>query len=249
MAVIWTKTIKERHFEVRRAGRSVRLYTNGVFHSQYNPATPVTGTVWNLLVLPALFRPAGAVTRVLILGVGGGAVIRLLHDLIRPVQIIAVELDPIHLYVARRFFGITRHRADLVESDAVDWLHGYKGEKFDLIIDDLFGESEGEPVRTVEACRAWLETLSQNLSDDGVLVMNFVSPRTLREASRTMQQAIPTRFASNFRLSLPGYENAVGAWVSQPAEAHELRHALRLASVSCGISLRRLPYRIRRISP
>ena len=248
MAVIWTKTTNDRHFEVRRAGRSVRLYTNGVFHSQYNPANPVAATVWNLLVLPAFFRPADAIRRVLVLGVGGGAVIRLLHHFFRPAQIIGVELDPVHVHIARRFFGITRHRADLVEADAVDWLRRYRGPRFDLVVDDLFGETEGEPVRAVEADQAWLATLSRNLVANGVLVMNFVSTRPLRETSSTLEEGMPGRFSSAFQLSLPGFENAVGAFTSQPLAARKLRQTLRTTSVPDGTHLSRLPFRIRRIS-
>ena len=249
MAVIWAKTKNETHFEVRRAGRSVRLYTNGVFHSQYNPSNPISGTVWNLLFLPAFLRPPGAIRRALVLGVGGGAVIRLLHHYIRPEQIIGVELDPTHLYIARRFFGITQRRADLVEADAVHWLHRYKGPKFDLIVDDLFGEVDGEPVRAVEANRAWLEKLSTHLAEDGVLVMNFVSTRGLRDTSRMLQETVPTRFASAFRLSLPAYENAVGAFISQQLAARQLRQRLRTTSGPGGMSLSRLPFHVQRISP
>lgn len=245
MAVVWEKTISNRHFEVRRAGRSVRLYTDGVFHSQYNPTNPVTGTVWSLLVLPGFFRPVGAIKRVLVLGVGGGAVIRMLHQLIQPDQIIGVELDPTHIDIARRFFGVTQQRADLVEADAVGWLRQYSGPKFDWIIDDLFGEIDGEPVRTVQATQSWLKTLSKNLADDGVLVMNFIGTRTLHHASRTLRKALPTRFARAFQLDLPGYENAVGAFVSQPMTARRLRQLLRAADVPSGIDLGRLRYRIR----
>ena len=249
MAVIWSKTTNGAHFEVRRAGRSVRLYTNGVFHSQYNPANPAAGTVWDLLLLPAFFRPAGAIRRVLVLGVGGGAVIRLLHHFIRPAQITGVELDPTHIYIARRFFGITERRADLIEADAHSWLRRYRGPKFDLIVDDVFGESEGEPVRAIEADRAWLATLARHLTDEGVLVMDFVSTRTLLEANRIMQQSLPTRFARAFRLSRSGYENAVGAFVSEPVAARQLRQTLRTTPVLGRGSLRRLPYRIQCISP
>lgn len=248
MAVIWTRTTSDAHFEVRRAGRSIRLYTNGVFHSQYNPANPIAGTVWDLLLLPAFFHPSGTIRHALVLGVGGGAVIRLLRHCIQPEQITGVELDPTHIYIARRFFGITRHRAELIEADAVRWLRRYRGRKFDLIVDDLFGGVDGEPVRAVEADRAWLATLSRHLADHGVLVMNFVSTRKLREASQIMQQALPARFASAFRLGLPGYDNAVGAFIGQPVAARQLRQTLRKTRIPGATRLSRLPFRIQRIS-
>ena len=247
MALIWAKTTSDTHFEVRRAGRSVRLYTNGVFHSQFNPANPITDTVWNLLLLPAFFRPAEKTRRVLVLGVGGGAVIQLLHRFVRPERIVGVELDPTHIHIARRFFGITPDVADLVEADAADWLRRYKGPTFDLIIDDLFGEKDGEPIRAVEADGVWLKRLTSQLADDGVLVMNFIGMRMLREAGRTLQETVPSRFASAFSLCLPGFENAVGAFTTETRDARQLRRLLKAKRVKHGARLSRLPYRIRRL--
>ncbi len=247
MAIVWTKTIGDTRFEVRRAGSSVRLYTNGVFHSQYNPVNPIAATVWQLLLLPAFFRPRDAVRRVLVLGVGGGAVVRLLERYVTPQHITAVELDPVHLYVARRFFGVSQRRTELVEADAVKWLRGYTGPRFDLIIEDLFGETNGEPVRAVDADRAWLGTLTRHLAADGVLAMNFVSARSLAKAHQTLREYYPKRFASSFQLTLPAYENAIGAFVSRPATSRQLREALRASEPPRRVNLRRLPYRIRRL--
>lgn len=78
MAVLWEKHVDGVRYQVRAAGRTRRFYTDGVFHSQYNPLNPVTGHVWDLLMIPAFFYATGSVGRVLVLGVGGGAVIGLL---------------------------------------------------------------------------------------------------------------------------------------------------------------------------
>ena len=55
-------------YEVRSHGASVRLYTNGVFHSQWNEGRPFAGGVWDCLSLPVLYRDPAAVRRVLVLG-------------------------------------------------------------------------------------------------------------------------------------------------------------------------------------
>ena len=101
MALLWHKQDGNTRYEVRSAGNTRRLYTNGVFHSQYNSTQPVTGSVWDLLLLPAFFLPASSLKRVLVLGVGGGAVIRQLNHFLQPEQIVGVELNPVHLEVAR----------------------------------------------------------------------------------------------------------------------------------------------------
>ena len=71
MAVLFEKVANGRVYQVRSAGNSRRLYTDGVFHSQYNPNHIITGSVWDLLFLPSQFYAKGALKRVLVLGVGG----------------------------------------------------------------------------------------------------------------------------------------------------------------------------------
>ncbi|HHH44614.1 MAG TPA: class I SAM-dependent methyltransferase, partial [Gammaproteobacteria bacterium] len=93
MSLVWQKQADGVDYQVRRAGRTLRLYTNGVFHSQYNPARPVTGSVWDLLLVPAFFYPPAELQRILVLGVGGGAVIQNLRRFVQPQQIVGVELN------------------------------------------------------------------------------------------------------------------------------------------------------------
>ena len=45
MAILWQKIIKNTQYEVRSAGQTRRLYTDGVFHSQFNPQRAITGGV------------------------------------------------------------------------------------------------------------------------------------------------------------------------------------------------------------
>jgi len=248
LAVIWTKSTSEARFEVRRAGNSVRLYRNGVFHSQFNSRTPISATPWSLLLLPAFFRPVGTIRRALVLGVGGGAVIRLLKQCVQPETIIGVELDPVHVAIARRFFGVTPRVADLVQADAADWLAGYQGPAFDLIIDDLYGESEGEPMRAVAADRAWLSTLARQLSEDGLLVMNFVARSDLRNSANLLRELYPQRFDKAFQLGLPAYENLIGVFLRQESVTKPLRRILHEGDTPCSAALAKLPFRIRGVS-
>src|SRR5690606_1943682 len=87
MALIWSKRHGNVKYEVRSAGNTRRLYSNGVFHSSYNPSRAITGGVWDLLMMPAFLYPPGAIRRVLLLGVGGGTVIRQLQAFVRPREI------------------------------------------------------------------------------------------------------------------------------------------------------------------
>lgn len=248
MAILWAKNVNDTRYEVRTAGNTVRLYTNGVFHSQFNPGHPVTGSVWDLLLLPAFFYPPGAIRRVLVLGVGGGAVIRQLEHFVRPREIIGVELNPVHIMIARDFFGVTHKSVSLHRADAVDWIRRYRGAPFDMIIDDLYGEEEGEPVRGVVADKKWVQRLLKLLTSDGVLVSNFVSSTELRSSAYLSEDNIRRRFVSAFSFTTPLYENVVGAFLCRRSSSQQLReHLKQIPELDPTKKSSRLRYNVRTI--
>lgn len=247
MAILWSKQEGDTRYEVRSAGNTRRLYTNGVFHSQYNAASPVTGSVWDLLILPAFFRPQ-AVRRVLVLGVGGGAVIRQLNHFLQPELIVGVELNPVHLEVAREFFGVEAPNVELHLADAIWWLKQYRGAPFDLIIEDLYSDNEGDPQRVVSADGRWFRRLLKLLSPQGMLVTNFGSPGELKACGWFSDPRIHEAFPAAFKLTTPLYENAIGAFLRQPAETAELRrHLAAWPELDVTKSRCRLNYAIRRL--
>ncbi len=243
MAILWQKQVGDTRYEVRTAGRSRRLYSNGVFHSQYHPGRPHAGGVWDLLMLPAFFRSPTRIRRILVLGVGGGTVIHLLQRFLRPEAIIGVELNPVHLQVARQFFDIRKGMATLHQADAVQWLNDYDGPAFDMIIDDLFGNEDTG--RAVPADTTWCSTLLRNLHHNGVLVMNFIGGKALRHSACVSEPLIARHFTSRFQLSLPAYENAIGAFLGHPASSQGLRK--NLARVP-QLSNKHIDFRIRQIT-
>lgn len=249
MAILWQKNLNGSRYEVRTAGKTRRLYTNGVFHSQYHPARATTGGIWDLLMLPAFFYPPKKIRRVLVLGVGGGAVIRQLHRYIEPAEIVGVELSPVHLEVAQRFFGVDHSMAHLHQADAIQWVRDYDGPKFDMIIEDLFGEANGEPVRAVAADKSWCSCLGRLLTREGLLVMNFIDMPEMRHSECLSRQNLARTFKSAFQLTLPLYENVIVALLKTAADSRIL-HA-NLGKQNAFSSMRQaeaLNFRIRRLN-
>ena len=132
MAILWQKTVDQNRYEIRTAGKTRRLYTNGVCHSEFNADKIFTGSVWDLLILPAWFYGDDEIRRILVLGVGGGAVLLQLDHLLETDAIIGIESDPVHLHLARKFFGSTVPGITLIEAEAGAWLDAYRGEPFDM---------------------------------------------------------------------------------------------------------------------
>lgn len=226
MATIWQKTVRGKHYQVRQAGNSIRLYTDGVFHSQYNPNKPLGGTIWDLLVLPALFKPNN-IQRVLILGLGGGAVIRGLDSLLPNRHFTAIEIDKTHIQIAKRYFNVrTSKQVKLIHADAIEWVLNYQGPQFDYILDDLFLEKNGFPDRAANHHQHWCNKLLSLLSPSGVLAVNFDHPKHVKQSALYTDDTIARHFRSRFTLSVPNYDNRIAAFFRQSVSKNDLEKAL-----------------------
>ncbi|MFP5441909.1 MAG: spermidine synthase [Gammaproteobacteria bacterium] len=243
MAVLWQKRIDGVRYDVRSAGNTVRLYTNGVLHTQYNPQRLATGSVWDLLTIGALLLPPASVRRVLVLGVGGGTAIRQLLEFFPQARVTGIELNPVHLQLAKRFFALDDPRVELVCADAIAWLAMHDGEPFDLIIDDLFGERDGVPCRAVRADADWLDLLVSQLEPCGMLTMNFPDRR---EATRAPWREVfvgrrgRPRFPLVLSLATPTCENRVLSFVPRAGSVAGLRRAVVARDFAARYSARAL---------
>lgn len=225
--ILYSQTHLGRKYEVRRAGGSIRLYTDGAFHSQWNASRPFSGTLWDLLFVPAFFsNPAGHFPSALILGVGGGTVINLFKTFFAIDRIAAVDLDSIHLSLAKKYFINDMADVEFIHDDALSFIKQNK-EKFAYILEDLFCSSDDktEAVRAVPVNEVWLRQLHKRLHRDGVLVFNFEHSQQLR-ACLTKSTIERVGFKCVYELKSPRYENAVGICLKTDQSKSQLEHSL-----------------------
>ncbi len=249
MALVWESKDSKNHYAVRSAGNSLRLYTNGIFHTQYNPRQLLTGSVWDLLMLPVFFHCPSATKRVLILGVGGGALFHLLLELTAAKEMVGIDCDPMHLKIAKRFFRLRNPRIQMKCADAREWVDRYQGEPFDLVVDDLYGDHKGEPIRGVAADREWLTMLKKCLSPSGTLVMNYATRDEFKGSAYYSHAAVRRGFRQTFGFTTPHCDNLVVALLKKASSASDLRRQLSLVPrldpnrADC-----KLRYRVRRLT-
>ncbi len=227
MAVLYSKQTADSLYEVRSAGASLRLYSNGVLHSQYNKNTPINGAIWDLLLLPGFFAVSPP-KRILVLGLGGGTIVHLLRRFFPESHITCVELDTEHISVAKQFFLIPNKNVNVVHADAYDFLkdaaHKKKGKKqtFDWIIDDVFQHDSGEPER-IETLSDLAETYLQCLHINGLLSINVISDKQKRQ----VKKLVPS-FMSAYQFSHPLYENCIVSLCRFEASTAQFRLNLKL---------------------
>jgi spermidine synthase len=213
-------------YEVRSHGATRRLFSDGVFHSAWNPRTGLTGRAWDLL-LAAAFAPARRPQRILVLGAGAGTVLLQYRRFLDPVALVAVDRDPLHLEIGNRYFGLAAAAATLHLADARDWVADWTGPAFDLVVEDLYGHRAGEAERAVPVDRAWVKTLSRLVAPGGALVANFTSLAALKACAPVRSTAARAGYPSGIMLRGPLDHNAVAVFCRERTTPAALRARLR----------------------
>lgn len=220
MTVVWRDWRDGVAYEVREYEGTKRLYANEVQHSEFNAERLVTGSVWDLLWLPAFMAKPNSIQRVLVLGLGGGSLIPPICHFLDPRDIVAVELDPVHLEVARDQFGVADFGVETHLADAAEWVDNYTGPPFDLVIEDLFAPANRAVTRAIPAKMKWFNKLSKLVTPNGVLVMNFGDEPELKNSDVSKRVK---GWASAIRFATPDCHNAVVGWSRQSASSNSVR--------------------------
>jgi len=223
MAGVYAHGARERtggarvELRVGRRGRALRI--DGTFASWWTPGSEVTGGVWDALAAPVLLLPPARRRSLLVLGLGGGSVARVLRALAPGARIIGVERDRGVLRAARRGLGLGALGVEVVVADARSYLSRLR-QRFDLIVEDVFVGS-GRAVHKPEwLAGPGLGRLARRLAPGGLLVSNALdeAPATASEFARL--------FPVTLCLSVEDFDNRV--LVGGPARhsALSLRAAL-----------------------
>lgn len=147
--------------------------------------------------------------RVLIVGLGGGSMVRFLEGFQPGLDIDAVEIDPAVVEIADRYFGTrSRGHTRILTADAFAYLAESKTH-YDVIYMDAFlkptadTDPTGVPLRlkTLD----FYAQLRRRLSEAGLVVFNLNEHRGMRDDVDTIFEAFPT----SYLFAVPGTQNAV----------------------------------------
>ena len=145
------------------------------------------------LFLSYLFQPHAE--HVAIVGLGGGSMIHFLQHYDPRVQIDAVEIDPLVVSIAQKYFAVRAGRnVNLITADALQYL-SQAGPAYDVIYMDAFlkpsagTDSTGAPLhlRTVQFYRQ----LQQRLRPQGLVGFNLNPRAGIDDDVSTIREAFP----------------------------------------------------------
>jgi spermidine synthase len=144
-----------------------------------------------LTALGHLADPATELRRVVMIGLGGGAITRFFQIKRPGLTFHSVEIDPVVVAVARRFFSVKE--TGTYRSYAMDGRRFLEEAKvpYDLVILDAFDAEASLPKQLASV--EFFTLVKQRLSPHGVLAMNFLvhSPKIYASVYRTLRQVFP----------------------------------------------------------
>jgi spermidine synthase len=162
--------------------------------------------------------------RVLIVGLGGGSMVRFLEHHEPELRIDVVEIDPAVIDAARDYFGThASPRAQIFEQDGFDFLRSTTT-VYDVVYMDAFlkpsedTDDSGTPLRL--KTRAFLRGLQERVHPDGLIVFNVNELSDLA----LLRDVFPQTYV--FRLKAPGAV-AVGTLSHRRLPIADLRSAAR----------------------
>jgi spermidine synthase len=187
----------------RLVGERVDLDVEGATFATWHPTQLLSGYSWDALAAGCLLRAAGPPKSVLLLGLGGGTMLRQLRALLPDARFVAVEIDAEIVRLARRHMELDEIGVEVIVGDAYAYLDSC-GERFDVVIDDLFltgamdversAVPEGHVLKRTRAVTARGGIVLANLiTDAGHLHVRRAARAAFKKSFRQVRVVVPPR--------------------------------------------------------
>lgn len=204
---------------VRQKRNHVELRVDGTLASSHDARRGRSGVVWQAIAAPLLSLPRHRRRRVLLLGLGGGSVARVLRSIEPGVHIVGVEYNADVVSASRKHLDLDALGVEVIVDDALAYLRREHG-RFDAVIEDVFVG----PTRTVRKPE-WLpspglDLAARRLRRGGLLVSN-----TIHETSAIARHLRAGR-GTVVELAVTGYWNRILAAGPKGLNARRLRAAM-----------------------
>lgn len=156
-----------------------------------------------------LYRPQAE--SVLLVGLGGGALVRYINHAFPGVRLDVVEIDPAIVRVAREYFGVAEGpRTRIIVADGHDYLRR-ASERYDLILLDAYldpgplTDAAGYPLTLKTS--AFYGALHERLKPGGMVLFNLLDGKE----GDAYLASIRSAFAATQRYQVPGGGNQIVA--------------------------------------
>lgn len=130
---------------------------------------------------------------ILILGLGGGTVAKLVSKKWPKAKIVGVEIDPAMIKFGKKYFDLGKIvKLKIINTDAISWVKkNATKQKFDLVLIDLY---KGEEMPKKIAEKKFLESLKKTVRKNGVIIFNCLFYREHKEKAKKFIKKLGAHF-------------------------------------------------------
>lgn len=192
---------------VRGDGTVTEFQVEGAVHA-WRHERRYLSMAWGAMAAAAMLRPAGPPRRVLMLGLAGGTVFRILRHLLPDAMLTAVEIDREILELAGRHMGLEELDARVHVADARDWLARNR-RTFDVVIDDCYLAGPEDVFRPHAGDAGVRRDLLRAVAPGGLLVVNLVTGAGHRRLQSEYRRWFRANFARARGITAPDTQNEI----------------------------------------
>jgi len=231
--LVYEKESAYNYIQVVQDGTRTELILNEgqAIHSIYDSQTLLTGGPWDYMLIADSFRPAQATepvpSDVAILGLAGGTAARQYTAAYGTgVRITGVEIDPVILDVARRYFHLDEPNVHTVVADARYWLDTQAGQ-YDVMVLDAYQQPY---IPFHLTTREFFSEVRAHLRPGGAVVVNAGRTATDYRLVDAIASTMASVYPSVFLVDVPSFANTMVYGSTEPTTIADVEHNLGLIS-------------------
>lgn len=213
-------------------GRRIDMEVQGATFATWHPEQVLTGYSWDAMSAAALWHPSRAPRDVLLLGLAGGTMVRILRHFFPKVRITAVELDEELIQLGVEHMHLDTTDLILHIGDAYAYLDRTE-HRFDVILDDVFLAGAADVYRPERVDNGIAVRYRRALKDDGIVAVNMITDKPHRPLLKKTAAALSSVFSRHIAITAPrGYNQALvaGTRLNQARQVRELKVSFPCAS-------------------
>lgn len=192
---------------VRGDGTVTEFQVEGAVHA-WRHEHRYLSMAWGAMAAAALLRHQGPPRRILMLGLAGGTVFRILRHLLPDAHLTAVEIDPEILVLAERHMGLQELEARIHVADARIWLARNR-RTFDVVIDDCYLAGPEDVFRPHAGDETVRKNLLRAVAPSGVLIVNLVTGPGHRRLQSDYRKWFRAHFPITRGITAPDTQNEI----------------------------------------
>lgn len=194
-----------------RRGQHVDMEVEGATFATWHPDRLLTGYSWDAMSAAALLHSSPNPCEILLLGLAGGTMIRILRTVLPHARMTAVEIDGALVEICATHMHWADTDCRVVIGDAYAYLARTR-RRFDVILDDVFLSGAADVYRPHTPDGNTSRLYRRVMRPNGIVAVNCITDGPHRKHLRAMRHHLAEEFSQLRRVIAPrGYNAALVA--------------------------------------